>query len=819
MATDLQLPENKARQQEGVLVSTQVSKEVKITQTSILDGAQAWKMFEETEKQNQIRNETDSLIWNKYNEGQPYDPVALRNSGQGNRYNFPTGFMSAIVDKVTPVPCKIIDQARYLTSASLKNYDYNTKAVDPAKAGKTEMLREKVTKTIRRWSEWKTFYQSLSQELVLIGRAFSLRLDPHTPWPKFFKTDQAFLPNGTGEHARSVQVMVAKQDYLVHELVNFIKDKQNATDAGWEIEPCVKAINEALPKQLNDDGSIATNQRSYEDAIREGNMGSSYSGATVIPVAHVWAIEANNVVGKENTVTQYTLYRKGNHEVLFKKENRFKRIEDLATLFTIEPGNGKFYGSRGLGRKLINKHLAIERMRNRLYDQLEMAGLIILKTDAARAPTVQFKVRHPFILTTTDANLEKEVIEANTASFKDADAMMRDWTQQAVGQYLPSAVMNDQGDREKTAREVSIDWQREAEAQVAFLSRFWGQFADLISCIQRALLDPETTDKAAQELQAELAEAGITREEMDEFANAPAAEVVQDLTQIQNQQIAMVAAKYANDPDINRRELKIRDITAMTSPAIAEALILPPQQVESNMIEAVRQQMMETEAMLTSTNNQGIPVSPRDAHQTHLEVLIPDLNQTLAAMTQMGGAKPDALGKVSMGLTHAQGHVQEWAKTGIDPKVVKPYEKALVDIENQLKKLAVQTAKVMAQAQDARETQAVNQQQGQLPPNLNPDQMIQLYKAAPEKIKRQIEQQLGFTPPTEEEMAKEHATEATLKHPDLPEKVAQASQANPLFSAPGAMPITSTQSAPPPTAPPEQLATPGGGPDSVPKVG
>ena len=153
--------------------------------------------------------------------------------------------------------------------------------------------------------------------------------------------------------------------------------------------------------------------------------------------------------------------------------------------------------------------------------------------------------------------MQEQVVEANVKSFMDADAMMRDWTQHAVGQYLPSSVVNDQGDREKTAKEVTLDAHREAEAQIAFLSRFWGQFADLISMMQRGLLDPDTNDKAAKELQAELEEAGVTREEMDEFANAPAAEVVQDLTQIQAQMIGLVSNKYVGNPNINQRELMI----------------------------------------------------------------------------------------------------------------------------------------------------------------------------------------------------------------------------------------------------------------------
>jgi hypothetical protein len=770
MATDLKSANRS--ETEGVLISTQVSPQVKITQRSILDGKQAWKIAEEAEQQNVLRNETDALIWNKYGEGQPFDPVALASSGQGNRYNFPTGFMSSIIDKVTPTPCKIIDSARFLTSASLNAHDYKTGQIDPAKVRKSEMMREKITKTIRQWPEWKTFYTGLSQEMVVIGRSFAIRLDPFSPWPKFFRTDQAFLPNGTGEHARNIQVLTVKQDLLVHELVNFIKDKQAATDAGWDIQKCVDAINEALPKQLNEDGSH--NARAYDDAIREGNLGSSYAGATIVPVTHVFAIEANDTPGETNKVTQYILYRKKEHDVLFKKEDRYERIEDVAALFTLEPGNGKFYGSKGLGRKLINKHLAIERMRNRLYDQLEMAGLVILKTDPARAPSVQFKVRHPFILTSTDAVFEEQVIEANVKAFLDADAKMLDWTQQSVGQYLPSSVTNDMGERNKTAREVSVDFQREAEAKVAFLSRFWGQFADLVSMLQRGLLDPETTDKAAKELQACLLEAGVTREEMKEFANAPAAEVIQDLTQIQNQQIMMVAAKYGNDPRINSRELLIRDIGAMTSPSIAEALVLPEQNMEANVIEAVRAQMMETEAILSPTNNKGIPVSGRDNHEAHLRVLIPDLMQAITGALQVGGAHPQALGKMAAGLTHAQGHLQMWTQAGGDQKVIKQVAQQLNMIDQQLKKLSIMAAKAATQQQD--EQAGAEQQAAQQQAPLTPDQLITIYtgKDTPEKVKRQIEMQLGFEPPNAEELAMEDARQATLKHPDLPEKVAAA---------------------------------------------
>jgi hypothetical protein len=775
--TDVKIGDSK---QDGLLNTTQVSDQVKVTQRAIIDGAQAWRVFSEIEKANQERNTTDAVIWNKYNDGQPFDPKALADAGQSNRYNFPTGFMSSIVDRVTPVPIAIIDSARYLTSASLCNTDY-TKGeydpktgqppVDPTKGSKTGILREKVTKYIRRWPDWKTFCTGLCQELVLIGRCFAVFLDPYTPWPKFFRTDQAFLPNGTGEHARTVQFLVAKQDLLVHELVNFIRNKDAAQAAGWDIANTVMAINAALPINLTQEGSQPANQRTYEDCIREGNRGASYAGASVIKIAHVLAVEATDTIGKDNPVTHFILYRDKNHEVLFKKEDRFDKVDDALTLFTLEPGNGKFYGSKGLGRKLINKHLAIERARNRMFDQLEMSGLMILHADAARAPQVQFKVRHPFILTTTDAQFVDQEISANVKAYLDADAKMMDLAQQRVGQYLPNQLTNNEGMRDKTAKEVTVDYQREAEAKVAFLSRFWGQFADLVSAIQRKLLDPQTTDKAAKELQAELINAGITKEEMQEFANAPAAEVIQDLTQIQNQQILMVSQAYANDPDINTRELKIRTISAMASPAIAEALVLPPKDVTANILESAREQMLETEAM--NMGSPGMPVSPRDNHKTHLDVIIPDLLKAVSSASQVGIA-PDGLGKLAAGLTHAQAHLQAWQQAGGDAKTLKPYIEGLKQVDVILKKLSVKTAQGMAQQQDQQAQAQGQAQQAQQNP-VSPDVMkvlVSLYPNTVGSIKRQIEQILGLQPADPNEADVEAAKEAVYKHPDLPEKIA-----------------------------------------------
>lgn len=787
----------------GSINTPDISPAGKIRRPAIRDGAQAYSIATHLEQANSTRNTVNATIWNKYNGGQPYDPQAMSDSGQSNRYNFPTGFLSSIVDRITPTPIGIIDTARYLTSAMLDNAGGKNQDADR----KSDIMKERITKTIRQWNNWKTFVTELCQEVVLSGAAFALRLDPYTPWPKFFRVDQAFVPDGTGQHANLVQTLSAKEDVLIHLLTEKIVDRQAAADAGWDVDATAKVINEALPKsQPNTGDQTAGQPRTYEDAIREGNLGASFAGATMAELWHVVAVEPTDEVGVEAKVTHFILNRRGNHETLFQKENRFKNMEDVVALFTLEPGNGKFYGSKGIGRKLINMHLAIERARNRMFDQLEMAGMLILKSDASSAPQVQFKVRHPFILVTSDATFEEQTVQANVQAFLEADAKVSDLAQQAVGAYLPNVLTGDQGTREKTAREVSVDYSRENEAKVAFLSRFWGQFADLVSMIQRNLLDPETMDKDAKALQNYLMEEGITREDMDEYAKMPAAEVVQDLTQAENQQMLAVSAKYTGNPNIDQRKLMQKDITALAGSRVADELILPDQELQVGDIEGIRQQMLETEAIMTGAP--GIPVSPRDPHVTHLKVLLPDLQQGM--QTASGGAHPEQLGKLAAGIAHAQGHTQVMEEQKMPPEVIKPFNDAIKQLDDQLKQVAIKSAQQMHQmetqqaaaqapppVQPARESIAINYKDApedikrqmevaagfkpsQAP---SPSQMSKIpYPSAPPSIKRQKEAAAGLQPSNPVEEQQSAAQEAVLKHPDLPEKIAQqaaAQQPNP----------------------------------------
>lgn len=658
----------------------------KVTRPAISSPEQAYAIAARLEQSNIERNKLSATILRKYNGGQPHDQSALAANLELWRSNAPTGFMSGIVDRITPAPIQAIDSARYLTSAKLSDKD-------PESEKKSTYFQCEITSSIRSWNGWKDFLASLSQEDVLIGQAAPLNLNPYSPWPKMFHGDEVFFDNGVGQHARTVPCFAAKEDLLIHEFCEFLKDgPEISRDAGWDFDACIEVVNKALPKKagtVNDE-----NARTWEDAIREGNVGAAHSGAEVVQLYHTLAVEPMS-----GMVTHFITNREGNHELLLKKEDRFENMSDLLTMFCLQPGNGKYYSSKGIGRMLLNLHISIERTRNSLLDNLFMAGMKIFQVPANSPLSAQLKISHPFMVVSGDGQFIEHDISSNVSDFIEADSQISRWAEQFVGSYI-SGIRTDESNPNKTATEANIDANRDAQAKTAFLARFWGQFADLISQITRRLCDPETTDEIAKNLQKKLKDpeqGNMSDEEIQKLANAPAAQVVQDLTSQQNQAVIATFQVFRGDPDFDQYKLKARTASAMVNPQFTEDTMLDEQGRLALESEQIRAQILETEGLLSGAP--GIPVSPRDNHPIHLKVIFSDLK---AAAPKLSHASPEILDHANAQLVHSKAHIEQMKEAGAPPEDTKAFENAQKAFEDLLQQAgeALRDQMIQNQAQE-----------------------------------------------------------------------------------------------------------------------
>lgn len=748
----------------GETPNSELNDQGKPVNWAIADGKQAYSIASKLENDQGPRNRIEAIVDKKYNGDLPFDPTQLRESGESWRHNFTTNFMSGIIGKVIPAPVGLIDTSRYLTSAELCSYD------SPDASKKSETFRDKLTRSTKSWNEWRNFQYGLWTEVILHGSAIVAHLDPYSPWPEMYRTDKAWVPIGTGQHASNVPFFAAMKDYLVHEFVEFIKDKQIAEDSGWDTEAAIKAVNDALPK-TNTGSAGVPEVRTYEDAVREGNPGASYSGAKVISVYHVLAVEPDT-----QKVSHYMVNRNGEHEVFFQKNERFDKITDVITLFTLEPGNGTFYGAKGLGRVTLNASIAAEANRNGLFDQLRLAGMTILKTDAVKTPTVQLKVRHPLLIVSADGEIQQQPISPNVESFVQADDQISRWVEQAIGAYISDLHGEDQGPH-PTATEENIRAQREKQFQVAFLARAWGQHSEMMSIIQKRLCDPDTTDDIAKALQKELKELEFLPEEIKELSESPTAEVVQDMSDQKNQKIIAAFTAFRGDPDFDQHKLKDMAATAMVNPQFSKDVLLDEQGTQANEIEAFRAAAIENEAMIDGAS---IPASPRDPHEFHLKKHLGDLQQGLPNIATQ--PDPKMLDAVNIALRHMEGHIGLWKEGGAPPESTRPFEDAVKAIEKALVAIAQDAQKRTAEGQGGPQSSVSAPQGGIVPPGQQDDSQAPppmedhlakiaasiSYDKAPPSIQAQIEAAAGFKPASPEERAAWEGTRAEEKHPASP---------------------------------------------------
>src|SRR4029077_21260777 len=92
------------------------------------------------------------------------------------------------------------------------------------------------------------------------------------------------------------------------------------------------------------------------------------------------------------------------------------------------------------------------------------------------------------------------------------------------------------GGKEKTAREVSIEAQRDAITRSGWLKRFFGQFGDEITIIANKAGNPDTKDEEAVKLRELLAEKyGVTDDDWEDLTHQHQGQMIDDLTTARTQ--------------------------------------------------------------------------------------------------------------------------------------------------------------------------------------------------------------------------------------------------------------------------------------------
>lgn len=414
-----------------------------------------------------------AMIADKYAGSAPFRQSDLSKIGEDWRNNFSTNPLASVVDRSTPQLKDPIKEADTLTFSSLPPQRQDA-------AEKTRKFRVRVTSLVRAWSAWEDFIDQITQDNYLYGNTAPGWIDDD--WrPRAWRYNEVFLPEGTSQHASQTQFAVFRQPMLLHDFLKRIEDKETSEDAGYDWDGCVKAANEAggLRNQGND-----LSHFEQVDLMREGSLlGHTYDGETKV----VWMFHLL-VREYDGGVSIWTTSQKGGHAIR-KQENVFETMEDACTLFSLQAGNNRLYGSKGAGRMLTNLHIALDRLRCQNADLGYVAGMPIMYVKSKGINSVQTHVRTPFMFVEGDVEMLKGMVtfDAQTADYLD-DKMMK-LMEAVAGSFIPPNLDNE------GAANTKIEAAQDASAKLAVrngvLGRFFRQFGDLMSSMQRKIFSKE----------------------------------------------------------------------------------------------------------------------------------------------------------------------------------------------------------------------------------------------------------------------------------------------------------------------------------------
>lgn len=656
------------------------------TQRAITDAKQIYGIAKSIKDRALLqRLKTGALIAKRYNSDHPYPPQDLTRTGQSHRNNFSTNFLGSIIDRVVPQITDPVRKAPLLVHSTL-DPDY------PEGAKKARKFNEVCTNAIRAWPEWGDLLNGIAQDVVLYGNAAPARLSKD--WrPVLFRYDETFIPEGTAQHAAKVQVACYAQKILMHDFLALMKDPEIAKRAGYDIQGCQKAAN----------ATVGTNQTSkqytpieLEDALREQSpLGFSYGVDNQTKTVNVFYGLVHDYSGE----VDLWMVDQNDGTKLQCVQGLHDKPEDALTLFTMQTGNRKYYGSKGLGRMLHDISLAIERGRCMGLDKQQMAGLPIIKTGDVTG--FQAKFRFPWVLVPAETEALDGTVTFEWESFDQMDQKLVAIAESIAGAFIPPNV--EQNASSKTKIEAAQKAERDLAVRQGVLMRFATQATELCDMMKRAIFSPlniREAFRAWQQNQAkkqegkklikrtvwawlkeafgkliegkqiepeaeasaadpeavsaiiELLDDGLTPDEIAELAISKSLENNAEEGAQQDQQILQyVVANKGVNPYIDQQKLAELEAEKTLGPDLAQELVIPtPDPVIK--AEQTRMQLVENGEMLSGT---AMPVSGRDNHAMHRATLAPALDGIITNIAQH--PSPEMVNAAQLMAQHYQMHL------------------------------------------------------------------------------------------------------------------------------------------------------------------
>lgn len=670
---------------------------------AISNASQALQIAQKLANQDRYRDVRRARVLAAFNGAAPYSESELAAKAQSYRYNVSFGFMEGAIGRaVVPYNDLTINIAD-LTEITANLPD-----------NKLKIVQQEFGNIMDKWGKWPKFITRLNQDLVLNGYNDAIFPSDYDPFPIFIEQKNGFVDEGVSNDVNELEVFVWRKSYMIHELYAKIADEDIAKKAGWNVDNVREALESAMPKDMWNTGMTTSGMwTAVESAIRGGSLWTSIVGAKMVNTFHVFACELDGKVTHyivlDNVRLEGSRFESEGNVELFQKEERFDAMRDFLVHFDLETGDGTWHGSKGVGQRLFNTHKANDKMINSALDTTFTAGLVMLQPgDQVQQEEMQLTVLGPFAVIPNGITINPQTLPNVAGTFFQMQALLSGTSEQRVGDIVPTnqSLLRAQA---QTATEAKISAGRQELITKGNLKRFIDPISQLISIIVRRLLKDNSPNAYAKEFQKELKRKGLTDDDLKEIRGARNTGKIEDILGNTAAATQVIFAEFRGDPDVDQYLLKNKRISSVLDADTAEELLISDKD-QTKQIEAARQQEIELTTIQTGVK---VPVSPRDNHEIHLQVLLQDIGTKVQAQAQ--NFNPDIIPLLQAEVAHGSEHLKYLAADKTKKAIYKPLEERLelsVDAIKDLQKQGSELAK--AQFDAAAKMAATPEEQAQV---------------------------------------------------------------------------------------------------------
>lgn len=691
-----------------------------------LDSAtEAVAIVEVIKKANADRNARDARIKGMIDGNKPFDDAKLKANAQSWRTNVNWLEGKAALSAALTPYYDLFSSGKHYATVQVRCDN------DPVKShAYSQIVSEEFDRLLKDYDGFDFNMQRMFHDRIAYGKGFVMWPDEISWQFKAIPHYLVLVPNRTDATLTTLEILVVRQEYQVHELYKAIKDEKAASTRGWNVKAVQKAIKNAVSSgddNRNDDDLVSVQQAMKDHDLYEG------VSKEVVKAAHVFVREfsgkVSHLIVEEAGALSKGDDNKPSAEFLFKKHERFEKFSNIIASSFLEVLDGSWNGAAGLGREI---YAPIE-IKNRLLCQTVdsaflRAGITLqAKTTGALQSTALIQAG-AFNIIPQNYDVQQSSILGDLNAPIAVNRLLDQTISSNTGVY--KAKMDKPEGNPRTAEEVKLNYQTQATLSNSAITRFYYDLDRIYAEVYRRVCmesgSSEEWAKMAKDFRKRCKDRGVSIEDLKKVEYVRAYRTVGNGSVYMRQEaLNAVFSIVPMLPEIGKQRF-IEDVIASNMNQGQVDRYLPREARENQPDQNHWEAQMENVAFKV-----GAPVSitPEQNAVIHSQVHLQAATQAAQSITQ--GANPvEVVAFLDRVGSHVATHLQSFAN---DPsradafKALQGQWKQIAALTDSLHKQLEQQAQQQAQAQA--EQQAAQAEAQAVAQGMDPKMQIEEMKA------------------------------------------------------------------------------------------